>query len=101
MAYFNLFANTPAACVAKQNVLFADAGFDASNTLIIFRVGSPLASWIPGRAINAVNAFEINKGYYIVPKVNMNKSQYVARPFYVMPDDIGYTADYSSDYLKP
>jgi hypothetical protein len=76
----NLFADVPAACVAKQTIDFAAAGFDVDNTRIIYEVGSPLKSWVPGRAINAVIGFTANKGYYIVPKLDMDKTSYLAPP---------------------
>lgn len=76
----NLFADVPAACVAKQTVDFATAGFDSTNTRIIYEVGSPLKSYVPGRAINAVTSFTTGKGYYIVPKLDMDKSSYLAPP---------------------
>lgn len=76
----NLFADVPAACVAKSTVDFATAGFDSTNTRIIYEVGSPLKSYIPGRAINAVTSFTAGKGYYIVPKLDMDKSSVLAPP---------------------
>jgi hypothetical protein len=79
----NLFANNPAAVVAKQTISFAAAGLDTSNTEIIFEVGSPLKSWKPERTINGVSGFTVNKGYYIVPKADINFSQYVVSPLNV------------------
>lgn len=76
----NLFADVPAACVAKQTIDFATAGFDSTNTRIIYEVGSPLKSFVPGRSINAVTGFTTDKGYYIVPKLDMDKTAYLAPP---------------------
>jgi hypothetical protein len=76
----NLFANTPAACVAKQTTSFASAGLDASNINIIYEVGNPLKSWVPDRSINAITGFTADKGYYIVPKIDMDLTTYVAPP---------------------
>lgn len=76
----NLFANVPAACVAKQTLDFATAGLDVDNTRIIYEVGSPLRSWVPGRAINAITGFTENKGYYVIPKLDMDKSDVLAPP---------------------
>jgi hypothetical protein len=76
----NLFADVPAAAVARQNVDFSAAGFDTSNTRIIYEVGSPLKSWVPGRAINSISGFTLGKGYYIVPKVDMDKTTYLIPP---------------------
>lgn len=76
----NLFADVPAACVAKQTIDFATAGFDSTNTRIIYEVGSPLKSFVPGRSINAVTGFTSDKGYYIVPKISMDKTAYLAPP---------------------
>ena len=76
----NLFADVPAACVALQTIDFAGAGFDETNTRIIYEVGSPLKSWVPGRSINAVTGFTSDKGYYIVPKADMDMETYLAPP---------------------
>jgi hypothetical protein len=76
----NLFANVPAACVAKSTISFATAGITALNTLIIFEVGSPLKSYVPGRTINSVTGFTADKGYYIVPAADMDLSAILAPP---------------------
>lgn len=76
----NLFADVPAAVVATQTISFASAGFDTTNTRIIYEVGSPLKSYVPGRAINAVTGFTLGNGYYIVPKLDMDKSAYLIPP---------------------
>lgn len=76
----NLFADVPAAVVATQTISFASAGFDTSNTRIIYEVGSPLKSYVPGRAINAVTSFTTGNGYYIVPKLDMDKTAYLIPP---------------------
>lgn len=79
----NLFADIPAACIAlpaADGVDFVTAGFDTTNTRVIYEVGSPMKSWKPERSINSVVAFTGGKGYYIVPKANMDKTAYMAPP---------------------
>jgi hypothetical protein len=78
----NLTANIPAACVAKQTVLFsAIAAIDNTSIAIIYEVGDPLKSYVPGRGINPITGFTIGKGYYIVPKTDLDLSTYLAAPF--------------------
>jgi hypothetical protein len=76
----NVFANIPAVVVVTEAVSFAAAGIDATNTRIIYEVGNPLKSFVPGRPINPITAFELDKGYYLIPKVNMDLSLYVVPP---------------------
>jgi hypothetical protein len=79
----NLFANTPAACVANtaaEAVTFVDAGFTALNCRIIYEVGSPLKSYVPGRPINAVVQFTAGKGYYIIPILDLDMTAYLIPP---------------------
>ena len=74
----NLFANVFAAGIAKQTISFAAAGFDSTNTAIIYQLGSPLKSYVPGRGINAVTGFTQNRQYYLVPIADMDKTAYLA-----------------------
>lgn len=94
----NLFANIPAVCVAKSTITFAAAGFTSGNIRIVYEVGAPLKSWIPGRSINAISGFTQGKGYYIVPALNLDMSAILYPPLdtYLVPvmdsliDDDGY-----------
>jgi hypothetical protein len=83
----NLFANTPAAAVAKTTISFTAAGLDSNNIRIIFLVGNPLKSWDPLRSINPVTEFEVQKGYYIVPKANLDLSDVLIPPIPVIEED--------------
>jgi hypothetical protein len=76
----NLLANVPASVAAKVDISFASAGITAENTRIIFEVGSPLRSYVPGRSINAITEFNAGQGYYIVPKTDMDLSAYLIPP---------------------
>lgn len=73
----NLFANTPFSGTAKKTALFADIpAISGSSISIIFNVGSPLKSYVPGRAINGITGFEAGKGYYIMPKTDTDLTDY-------------------------
>lgn len=76
----NVFADIPAAVVAKTSISFASAGLDATKVRIIYEVGDPLKSFIPGRAINAISGFTQDKGYYIVPLISLDLSAILAPP---------------------
>lgn len=76
----NVFADKPAAIVAKTSISFASAGLDATKVRVIYEVGDPLKSFIPGRAINAITGFTQDKGYYMVPAVDLDLSAIVAPP---------------------
>jgi hypothetical protein len=78
---YNILANIPAVAVAKQTISFADAGLNAGNMEIIFEVGAPLLSWRPNRTLNGVSGFTYDKGYYIVPKSDLNLSAILGPPF--------------------
>jgi hypothetical protein len=80
-AQFNVYENEPAIRIGLQAISFAAAGIDSTNIKIIFLVGNPTKSFVPGRSINAITGFEIDKGYYIVPKVNMDLSEIAGPPF--------------------
>lgn len=76
----NLFADVPAAVVAKSTVSFVAAGFTSSNCRIIYEVGSPLKSWVPDRDINAITGFTAGKGYYVVPSADMDMEAILIPP---------------------
>jgi hypothetical protein len=84
----NLFPAIPAACVCKKAATFAELGLDVTNIQIIFLVGDPLKSWKPGRTINGITAFEQGKGYYIIPKLTMDLSEYLTPPLGASDDAI-------------
>lgn len=77
---YNLLALVPAAGVAKQNVSFVSAGVNETNIIIIFEVGAPLKSYRPGRLINGITGFIYDKGYYIIPKANLDFTSILAPP---------------------
>jgi hypothetical protein len=73
----NLLANTPFSGTASENALFSDIPeITTASIAIIFRVGSPLKSFVPGRAINSITGFEKGAGYYIVPKQDTDLNRY-------------------------
>lgn len=73
----NLLANTPFSGTASRTALFSDISeITASSIGIIFKVGSPLKSYVPGRAINGIAGFEKGEGYYIMPKQDLDLVQY-------------------------
>lgn len=76
----NIVGGAPNAIVAKSTVTFATAGITALNTEIIYLVGDPLKSYVPGRAINGISGFETGKGYYMVAKTNMDLEAIVVPP---------------------
>lgn len=76
----NLIANTPAVCVCSVATTFAAAGVSSSNISIIYLVDNPLLSFVPDREINAITSFALNKGYYIIPKINLDFSAFLQPP---------------------
>jgi hypothetical protein len=76
----NVFANTPGILVATEDISFVAAGLTPSNTHIIYKVGSPLKSYIPGRTINSITGFESGAGYYMIPKINMDLTLFAIPP---------------------
>lgn len=77
----NVFAASPTVVVCSVAATFIAAGITALNTEIIFQVdGAELKSYVPGRAINGVTAFAVDKGYYIVAKQDMDLTAYVWPP---------------------
>lgn len=91
----NLIANIPAVMVARQSITFEAAGVTALNIHIIYQVGSPLKSYVPGRAINSISGFQSGKGYYIIPKQNMDLSAILIPPIPPYPETVeGVVYDY-------
>lgn len=77
----NLIAGQPNVVVAKQTISFELAGITAGNTAIIFLVSDgDLVSYVPGRAINGITGFVKDKGYYIVPLVDMDLQSWSMPP---------------------
>lgn len=73
----NLLANIPFSGTASKSKDFADIpAITGASIGIIFNVGSPLKSYVPGRAINAISGFEKGKGYYIMPKQDLDLTTY-------------------------
>jgi hypothetical protein len=64
---YNIFANIPAVILATQDISFAAAGLNATNTRILYKIGAVTQSWIPGSTINPLTGFEYNQGYIIDP----------------------------------
>lgn len=83
----NVFANRPNVLVAKANKSFEEAGINADNMSIIYECGSSEApkSWQPGRPINGITSFEINKGYYLMPLQDIALSDILMPP---TPEDL-------------
>lgn len=83
----NLIAGQPNVVVAKQTISFDLAGITAINTAVIFLVSNgELKSYVPGRVINGITGFVKNKGYYIVPLVDMDLQNWSLPPI-VRPSD--------------
>jgi hypothetical protein len=76
----NIFGGQPNAVVCKTAVSFATAGINSGNTSIIYKVGSPLLSYVPGRSINGITGFEEDAGYYFVALTDMDLTAYVVPP---------------------
>lgn len=77
----NLLANSPHVAIAKQDILFsAVPEITAESIAIIYLVGSPLISYIPGRSINGITGFELEKGYYIVSLADIDLSEILIPP---------------------
>ena len=99
----NIFGNRPNVVVAKQTISFTDAGFTSINLYIIYMVGNPLLSYDPTRVINGITGFENGKGYYVIPKIDMDVSAYVVPPIsgYIEPEDgtTGNTVYFNGDSI--
>jgi hypothetical protein len=77
----NLFAGTPHSGTGLQEKAFSlIPEITTASIAIIYKVGSPLRSYVPGRSINAINKFEANGGYYIIPKQNLDLTAYITPP---------------------
>lgn len=77
----NLFAGVPHSGTGLQAKAFSQIPeITSANIAIIFKVGSPLKSYIPGRGINAITGFELEAGYYIIPKVDLDLTAYITPP---------------------
>lgn len=91
---FNLFSGIPATVVAKQTISFEDAGLDNSNVHIVYEIGNPIKSWVPDRAINSVLTFTEDRGYYIVPKIDLDLTSILAPPLVTLDGALLVTANY-------
>lgn len=76
----NVFGGQPNAVVAKSTISFASAGITALNTAVIYLVGNPLLSYIPGRSINGITGFVSGQGYYMVMLTSMDLSSILIPP---------------------
>lgn len=76
----NNIAVGPNAVVAHTAGSFVSAGITSVNTEIIYKVGNPNKSYVPGRGINGVTAFEVNAGYYFVSKQVQDLTGFVVPP---------------------
>lgn len=88
-----LYAGLPQIAVSYVNMSFEAAGFNETNMAIIYEIGTPTTSYRPERSINGVVSFELNKGYYIIPKQDIQ----------IEGLEIGFTpaylADLNADYI--
>lgn len=75
-----VLAGQPTGLIAKTDISFADAGINADNTNIIIEVGEPLKSFTPGGLGNDITGFVSGKGYYIIPKSDINLKEFCAPP---------------------
>ncbi|HYH14140.1 MAG TPA: hypothetical protein VD794_02905 [Flavisolibacter sp.] len=74
----NLFGLRANVAIAKETATFAEIGVDSTNMVVIYEVGNVIKSYKPNRTINPINGIEADKGYYIVPKVDLDLTQYFA-----------------------
>lgn len=74
----NLKANVPAVVMAKKTISFTDAGLSDLNTYTLYKIGYPTISWQPGRSINTLTGFEVDEGYLIEPKADIDLTDVVA-----------------------
>lgn len=80
----NVIGGQPNAVVCKAAVSFATAGITSGNTAIIYKVGNPLLSYVPGRSINGITGFEVDAGYYIVAITSQDLTAYCVPPTVVL-----------------
>jgi hypothetical protein len=88
----------------KQSVLFADAGFNATNTLAIFKIGNPSESWNPAPgSLNTIEGFEEGKSYYVIMKSDIDASAYGIPPLdgEVIPPPSGATLLWEDNFNGP
>jgi poly(3-hydroxybutyrate) depolymerase len=76
----NLIGNAPNVAIAKQTVSFASMGLSSENIAIIYEVRNPIYSWRPERQINAITGMVAGRGYWIVPKSDLDLTTYFAPP---------------------
>lgn len=67
-----LFANQGNVALALTTKTFAAMGFTDANISIVYETGAALKSWVPGRSINGITGITLGKGYWIIPKTNIN-----------------------------
>jgi hypothetical protein len=92
----NLFANTPFSGTASKTILFADIPAITSASIgIIFKVGSPLKSYIPGRSINPISGFEKGAGYYISPLQDLDLNDFILKTLTMQTLTDAATIDYN------
>ena len=84
----NIFGGRPNAALATTTQTFASMGLDDTNIYAIYEVGTTLKSWIPGRMINPIVGQIAGNGYYIVAKVDMDLTAYMAPPVSGIPAEI-------------
>jgi hypothetical protein len=75
----NLFLNRANAVVCKAGVPAASI-FTSGNLHIAYRIDNAMASYVPDRLINGFTTFEVGKGYYIIPKVDLDYTAYFVAP---------------------
>lgn len=63
--------------IAATTKTFEEMGFDESNIHLIFEVEEALRSWKPGRTINAINGITAGRGYWVIPKTNLESEDLV------------------------
>lgn len=69
----NLFAGRANVALAQTSKTFAELGFNNTNIEIVYEIGSSIRSWKPGRPINSITATVSGRGYYIIPKIDLDK----------------------------
>jgi hypothetical protein len=77
----NITGGRPNLVIAKQAISFVTAGINSSNTAIIYKVTEVFQSYVPGRGINAITAFEIDGRYYLVALTSFDLESIVAPPY--------------------
>lgn len=70
----NLFGGRGNVALAITTKDFSTLGFDGTNINIVFEIGPALLSWVPDRLINSVMGITAGKGYWIVPKIDIDYS---------------------------